>query len=213
LMILEDQLKKWDFIVFDKGYVDYKRYKRLDNKWIFFVTRPRKNMDYIVIKNNDIGINWVVKEQIIEVFNPQGEPYQWTLRLIEYISPNDGNYYQFITNNFEINPKLIALLYKKRRDVETFFKFIKQNLKIKSFLWTSENAVRNQLWIAMIYYLIVCYIKFKTKVRQSLLELCRIFSVGISMRVKIIDLLGLTPQNLVTISHYARYWPIQTSLF
>jgi L-fucose isomerase-like protein len=57
----------------------------------------------------------------------------------------------------------------------------------------------------MIYYLIVCYIKFKTKVRQSLLELCRIFSAGISMRIKIIDLLGLTPQNLATISNYARH--------
>ncbi|MDR2640806.1 MAG: transposase [Candidatus Peribacteria bacterium] len=88
------------------------------------------------------------------------------LRLIHYISPDDANEYYFLTNNFELNPKLIATLYKKRWQIETFFKFIKQTLKIKSFLGVSENAVKNQLRVAMIYYLILCYIKFKTKVKQ-----------------------------------------------
>jgi IS4 transposase len=214
-MELEKKLEKWDFLVYDKGYLDYEWYNRLTEKWIFFVTRPRNNMDYITIKNKKIGINWVQEDTTIEIFNPQSkQSYKWKLRLIHYISPDDWNEYQFLTNNFEINPKLIAMLYKKRRQIEIFFKFIKQTLKIKSFLWTSENAVKNQLWVAMIYYLILCYIKFKTNGKQWLLELSRLFSAGLMARRKIIDLLGLTPQNLKKITQYAREWPIvQLSLF
>jgi IS4 transposase len=214
-MEITKKLSKWDFLLEDKGYVDYNRYKHLNKHWIFFVTRAKKNMDYIVIENTNIGINWVITDQIIEIFDTKGNnPYNNTLRLIHYISPDDGNEYHFLTNNFELNAKLIAMLYKKRWQIETFFKFIKQTLKIKSFLWTSENAVKNQLRVAMIYYLILCYIKFKTKVRQWLLELSRIFSVGITLRRKIIDLLGLTPQKLKKIVQYARWWPvIQPFLF
>lgn len=213
IMNLETKLEKGSFIIFDRWYVDYERYKTLDDNWLFFVTRAKRNMDYLVIKSKNIGINWVQRDEIVEVFNPYGKPYQWNLRLIHYISPEDGREYQFLTNNFEVNPKIIALLYKNRRQVELFFKFIKQNLKIKSFLWTSKNAVRNQLWVAMIYYLIVCYIKFKTKVKQGLLELCRLLSESLLLRLKIIDILGLTPQYLKKISNFSRYWPVQESLF
>ncbi len=213
IMNLETKLEKGSFIIFDRWYVDYERYKTLDDNWLFFVTRAKRNMDYLVIKSKNIGINWVQRDEIVEVFNPYGKPYQWNLRLIHYISPEDGREYQFLTNNFEVNPKIIALLYKNRRQVELFFKFIKQNLKIKSFLWTSKNAVRNQLWVAMIYNLIVCYIKFKTKVKQGLLELCRLLSESLLLRLKIIDILGLTPQYLKKISNFSRYWPVQESLF
>lgn len=213
IMNLETKLDKWSFVVFDRWYVDYNWYKKINENWLFFVTRTKKNMDYIVIESKNIGINWVQKDEIIEVFNPHWEPYKGNLRLIHYISQDDGREYKFITNNFEANPKIIALLYKNRRKVEMFFKFIKQNLKIKSFLWTSENAVRNQLRVAMIYYLIVCYIKFKTKVRQWLLELSRLFSESLLLRFKIIDVLGLSPQNLKEMSTFSRYWPVQESLF
>jgi putative transposase len=213
IMNLETKLEKWSFVIFDRWYVDYERYKKLNDNWLFFVTRAKINMDYLVIESKDIGINWVQKDEIIEVFNPNGNPYKWNLRLVHYISHDDGREYQFLTNNFESNPKIIALLYKQRREVELFFKFIKQNLKIKSFLGTSENAVRNQLWVAMIYYLIVCYIKFKTKVKQWLLELSRLFSESLLLRFKIIDILGLTSQNLKEISQFSRYWPVQESLF
>jgi putative transposase len=213
IMNLETKLEKWSFVIFDRWYVDYERYKKLNDNWLFFVTRSKRNMDYLVIESKDVGINWVQRDEVIEVFNPNGKPYKWKLRLVHYISPDDGREYQFLTNNFHVNSKIIALLYKKRWEVELFFKFIKQNLKIKSFLWTSENAVRNQLRVAMIYYLIVCYIKFKTKVKQWLLELCRLFSESLLLRFKIIDILGLTPQYLQEISKFSRYWPVQESLF
>lgn len=213
IMRLETKLDPWSFIVFDRWYVDYNRYKKLDENWLFFVTRTKKNMDYLVLESKNIGINWVQKDETIQVFNPNWKPYQWELRLITYISPDDGREYTFITNNFETNPKIIALLYKHRREVELFFKFIKQNLKIKSFLWTSENAVRNQIRVAMMYYLIVCYIKFKTKVKQWLLELSRLISESLMLRFKIIDILGLTSQNIKEMWKFARYWPIQEVLF
>ena len=161
-MWIENSLVPWDFLLEDRGYVDYNWYNTLNQKWIFFVTRAKKGMDYLVVKTKNIGINWVIKEEIIELFNPNTrDNYQWQLRLIHYVSQDDGHEYVFLTNNFDLNPKLIALLYKKRWEVEIFFKFIKGNLKILSFLWTSENAVKNQLRTAMIYYLVLSYIKFK----------------------------------------------------
>jgi IS4 transposase len=188
-------------LVFDRGYWDYGWLMGLDKKWIYFVTRPRKNTDYIVIESKTIGISWVQTEEIVEIFNPLWKTtYQWKLRRIHYISPDDWKEYWFITNNFETDAKYITLLYKKRWEIEIFFKFIKQTLKIKSFLGTSKNAIMNQLWVAMIYYLILCYIKFKTKVKQWLLELSRVFAAGIFIRRKIIDLLGLMPKNIPKLS-------------
>ncbi len=213
LMEIEKHLKRWDFIVFDKWYVDYKWYEKMTDKWIYFVTRTKKNMDYLVVEEKCVNINWIEKEMIIEVFNPWWEVYKQQLRLIKYTNKEDWNHYEFITNNMEIEAKAIAELYKSRWEIELFFKFIKQHLKVLTFLWTTENAVRNQLWIAMIYYLIVAYIKHKTNTKQSLLELMRIFSVSINLRVKILDLLGLTPQNVDKIVHKIRYWPEQLSLF
>lgn len=213
IMNLERRLEKWSFIVFDRGYVDYERYKTLNDNELYFVTRAKRNMDYLVLESKEIGINWIQKEEIIEVFNPNWKPYKWKLRRIHYINPEDGNEYYFLTNNFKTNAKIICLLYKKRREVELFFKFIKQNLKIRSFLWTSENAVKNQLWVAMIYYLLLCYIKFKTNINQWLLELSRIFSEALLLRMKIIDLLWITEKQLKKITHLSRHWPIQNPLF
>lgn len=213
IMNLEQKLQKWSFVIFDRWYVDYDRYKKLNDNELFFVTRSKSNMDYLVVESKNIGINWIQKDEIIEIFNPNWKAYKWKLRLIHYINPEDWIEYHFLTNNFEVNPKIITLLYKNRWQVELFFKFIKQNLKIKSFLWTSENAVRNQLWVAMICYLIVCYIKFKTKVKQWLLELYRLISESLMLRLKIIDILWLSTNDLKTSSNFARYWPIQETLF
>ena len=216
LLELEEKLEAGSFIVFDRGYLDYRRYEKFSEKWIFFVARAKKNMDYLVDEERSIenkGIRWVQRDTVIEVFNPTGNPYKGKLRLVHYISPDDGNEYYFLTNNFEITPENVALFYKNRRKIELFFKFIKQHLKIKSFLWTSENAVRNKLWVAMIYYLIVSYIKFKTNVNQELLTLCRLLSEALFLKLKIIDILGLSPQNLKQIVQYERDWPIQEPLF
>ena len=91
-----------------------------------------------------------------------------------YIDPATNKSLQFITNNWELSAATIAHIYKERWQIEIFFKWIKQHLKIKTFMGTSHNAVLTQVWIALIYYLLLAYIKFQTKFGKPLLELTRI---------------------------------------
>jgi len=102
----------------------------------------------------------------------------------------------YLTNNFELSAKQIADIYKDRWQIELFFKWIKQNLKIKTFLGTSKNAVMTQIWIAMIYYLLVAYIKFQTKFKNSLLELTRMVRETVMFRRNLIDLLSLNTETV-----------------
>ncbi len=101
-----------------------------------------------------------------------------------------------LTNNFKLAASTIAQIYKLRWQIETFFKWIKQNLKIKSFLGTSRNAVMTQIWTALIYYLILNFIKAQTKYAQSLHLLTEIFSLNLFQRVSILDLLSLDKNSL-----------------
>jgi len=113
------------------------------------------------------------------------------LRRIKYYHELDQREYVYLTNNFDLTAGQIADVYKNRWQIELFFKWIKQNLKIKTFLGTSENAVMTQIWVAMIYYLLLAYIKFQTKFKKSLLELTRMIREVLLMRRDLIDLLSL----------------------
>ena len=95
------------------------------------------------------------------------------LRLVTYAEPKTGEVYRYLSNNFSYPAEVIAYIYKKRWEIELFFKWIKQNLKIKTFLGTSENAVKTQIWVAMIYYLLLRYIQGQTNF-SSMLELTRV---------------------------------------
>lgn len=197
LMDIENTLAPDSIIVFDRAYVDYKRWKRLDNKGISFVIRMKKSIDYLVEEELSVTESRILKDEIITIFNPNSKGvYKGKLRRVEYYHMEDERVYVFLTNNFELSARHIALIYKNRWQIELFFKRIKQNLKIKHFLWCSENAVKNQIWIAMIYYLIVCYIKFKTNSSASLLQLTRVLSESFMMRLKIIDILWLTFRHI-----------------
>lgn len=119
-----------------------------------------------------------------------------TMRRIKYLDKEKGQIYEYLTNNFELSAEDVALIYKERWQIELFFKWIKQNLKIKTFLGTSKNAVLTQIWIAMIYYLLLAYIKFQTKFRKSLLELTRMVREVLLNRINLIDLLSLSAKTL-----------------
>ncbi len=101
-----------------------------------------------------------------------------------------------MTNNFKLAATTIAQIYKSRWQIELFFKWIKQNLKIKSFLGTSKNAVLTQIWVAMCYYLILTYIKYQTKYGYSLLQLSRVIRETLFERKSLIDILTLMPEKL-----------------
>jgi hypothetical protein len=101
----------------------------------------------------------------------------------------------FLTNNFRLAASTIAAIYKARWQIELFFKWIKQNLKIKTFLGTSRNAVLTQIWVAMCYYLLLAYMKFQTRYRYPLLSLTRVLKETIMERMSLLDLLSFDPQR------------------
>ena len=122
--------------------------------------------------------------------------YDQDLRRITYRDPKTRKLYKFITNDFDQEAQVIADLYKARWDIESFFRWIKQNLKIKSFLGTTKNAVLSQIWVALIYLLLVYYIKHQTSTKLTLLELFRTIKTSLLMPFTLIDLLQLHPENI-----------------
>ena len=162
-------LGKWDIIVIDRWYFDFEQFAWIDQREITFVTRLKSNIARY--KESEIMIDHpqVLKDYMIELEYPDSrQKYSKPMRLIHYLDKDSGKIYEFLTNNTELSAIKIADLYHKRREIEKFFKRIKQNLKIKSFFWTSRNAVESQVWVAMIYYLLVYIIKSKTQSKHSL---------------------------------------------
>lgn len=176
--VIEDkQLSQWEMIVFDRYYVDFKLWKCIDEYWSFFVTRTKHNTDFVMIKENTIQWTNITMDAEIELIWYQWQKYGKKLRIVRFYDIKGDREFEFITNNLELSAEHIANIYKHRWDIEVFFRWIKQNLKIKTFLGTSENAVKNQIRIAMIYYLLLRYIAESAKLWvKQLLKLTRIIS-------------------------------------
>jgi hypothetical protein len=178
-------------VVFDKGYNSYGWHNNLTEKGIFFVTRIRGNAQYRMLKrqpvNKDSG---VTSDQIIE-YTSQRKDIQVLkpIRRVGYRDQQTGKHYVFITNQFNWSAKTIADIYKQRWQVELFFKWIKQNLKIKAFLGTSENAVMTQIMAALCVYLLLAYLKFKSKISKSLQQIIRLMQLNLFTRRSLLDLL------------------------
>lgn len=188
------------WLIFDRGYYKYSWWNLLKKHNIKFVTRLKSNTNYSVLGQLTMEMpedtEGVIKDERIGLFSEYGlEDYPQDLRLITYRDPKTKKVYQFITNDFQEFPETIAQLYKERWQIELFFKWIKQNLVIKSFLGTSKNAVLTQIWVAMIYLLLIAYIKHQTGTKLSLLELTRIVTSAIFSPLTLIDLLNLNPNT------------------
>lgn len=168
------------YLVMDKGYVDFKRLMNLEKENITFVIRAKTNMHYSVHERKEVdkssgvlcnqtimlrGINTAVK-------------YPGKLRRIRYFDKETGNNIVFITNNFKLSSLTVAALYRYRWGIETFFRWIKQHLKILSFWGHSENAVKTQIWIAIATYVIVIIAKKKLNLSQSLYEILQMVSLS-----------------------------------
>ena len=191
-------LEAGSILVFDRGYIDYRWWYRLTEQNIWFVTRTKSNQSIFVAgqheKSSDPHCCGDERVYIGEYYS--GNDYPKALRRVTWKDEDSGEVYQYITNNFELSADQIALIYKNRWQIELFFKWIKQNLKIKSFLGTSKNAVLSQIWTAMIFYLLMCYIKFQTRFKGSLLELTRMIRETLMLRRQIIDLLSLNARTI-----------------
>ncbi len=172
---------KGSIVAIDKAYNDYSWYNHLTGNGIFFVTRLKSNAKYRVIDRRVVLKNkGLTSDQTIEFTGLQTAkkcPVQ--LRRIGYRDPDTGKHYVFLTNNFKLAARTIADIYKARWQVELFFKWIKQNLKIKSFVGTSKNAVMTQIWIALCMYLLLVFLKFQSKLTKSMQQILRLLQLNL----------------------------------
>lgn len=160
-------------VVIDRGLVDYGQWAQWTKDDVYFVTRLKNNADYQVVASNPLPRNKsILKDQIIKLkgfYSKQKCPYY--LRVVEKWDPEKEESVTFVTNNMRLAASTIADIYKDRWQIEIFFKAIKQNLRIKTFVGTSFNAVMIQIWTALIAILILKYLKAKSKVHWSLSNL------------------------------------------
>lgn len=186
---------KHSIVVFDKGYTDYKWYKNLTDKQIFFVSRQRSNAAYRVIKTARVDkTRGVCHDQLIELTGSQLRHLAMpTLRRIVYQDQDSGKEYVFITNHLELDARTVADLYKERWQVELFFKAMKQNLKIHAFVGRSRNAVMTQIWVAMCAYLMLCYLKLLSKTGWTEQRIMRVLQANLFTRQSLIALIKPSP--------------------
>jgi hypothetical protein len=182
----------------DKGYYDFDLFRRIHDTGAFFVTRAKDNLVYTVTGQQELPKNKaVLADRLIELSGFYShKDFPSALRLIRFFDAENNRTFEFLTNNFRLSASTIAAIYKARWQIEAFFKWIKQNLKVKTFLGTSRNAVLTQIWVAMCYFLLLAYIKFQTKYRFSLHYLHRMIRETLLERLSLIDLLGLNDARL-----------------
>lgn len=169
------------FYVIDKAYIDFKRLYHLNQQQAFFVTRAKDNMRFSRMYSNPVDKTTGVKyDQIGKLVSYYpSKDYPEKLRRIKYYDTETGKEFIFLTNNMDLAPTEVAYLYKKRWEVELFFKWMKQHLKIKSFWGTTLNAVKIQMYCAIIAYCLVAIIGNKLKVDRSIYEILQILSISL----------------------------------
>jgi len=182
--------------VVDRGYLDFEVLHRIHTSRAYFVIRAKKDMNYSVVGQQKSDHPQVIADEEIQVpwlhriQSSKRPKYPDILRLVTYEDPETGKIYRFLTNIENFRPETIALIYKQRWQIELFFKWIKQHLKIKAFIGNSRNAVMTQIWIAMIVYLIFWYFKHQTKFKGTLFHLASIINEILFSRVHLLDILG-----------------------
>ena len=198
------QLPSGSIVVMDRGYTDYAWYKSLNNNGISFVTRLKTNARYRVIERRTVlKTKGLTCDQTIELTGPRAKHGPIRLRRIGDQDADTGIRYTFLTNHFKLAASAIAEIYKARWQIELFFKWIKQNLKIKSFLGTSRNAVMTQIWIVMCVYLLLSYIKFLHKIQPSLQQILRLLQLNLFERRGLLELLRGNPPEPPVSPHQA----------
>jgi putative transposase len=200
---------KGSMVAIDRGYTDYAWYNQLTEKGIFFVTRLKSNAQYRVVSRRAVlASKGLTCDQTIEFTGIQtARKCPILLRRIGYRDPETGKHYVFLTNHFKPAAKTIADIYKARWQVELFFKWIKQNLKIKTFLGTSKNAVMTQIWIALCVYLLLAFIKFQSKLKKSMQQILRLLQLNLFEKRDLMALLRGDPLHDTQIAtHQMALW-------
>ena len=190
----EIHLPRGSIVVFDKGYNDYTAFNRFSKEGVSWVTRLHKHLVYKKLADHDItelqqGKGVVYDQKITLGVDYKPKKPKVRARLVTFIDPESGKTFEFLTNNFKMAPATIAAIYKKRWQIELLFKRIKQNYPLKYFLGDSENAIRIQIWCALIADLLLKMIKKKAKARLSFSNLSAIVRLHLMTYINLFDFL------------------------
>ena len=183
-------VKSGEIVLFDKGYVDFRHLRDLDERGVFWVTRAKDNMAYRVVqKMPQSKDDKILKDEIIELSNPN-KPAPELMRRIVAVVEVDGQEREmtFLTNNLQWSPRSVVDLYQCRWQIEVFFKQIKQTLQLADFLGYSANAVRWQVWMALLVYVLLRYLSYLSKWGHSF---TRLFTILRAVMWSKLDLLRL----------------------
>jgi uncharacterized protein DUF4372/DDE family transposase len=198
------------FTIMDRGFLDFARLYRLTQAGAFFVIRPKSNTLFRRVYSRPVDKDTGLRgDQTVRLTGIKSiDDYPQYLRCVGFHDEENDKRLRFFTNNFELPPLIIAQLYKCRWQVELFFKWIKQHLRIKAFFGTNENAVKTQIWIAISVYVLVAIVKKRLAIEASLYTILQILSLTLFEKVPLPQLLADNAlQNLNTEN------PIQLNLF
>ena len=192
------------FYILDRGYLDFARLYVLHQACAHFVIRAKKNLRFTRhLSRPRVAQSGVRSDQIGRLSLPQArQDYPERLRRVRFWDAPTGKSLVFLTNHLTLPAVTVAALYKLRWQVELFFKWIKQHLRIKTFYGTSENAVRTQIWIAVCVYVLIAILKKELKLPQTLHSILQVLSVTAFEKVPIYELLT---RNTLRDSHYASF--------
>jgi hypothetical protein len=180
------------FYIMDRGYLDYERLYRINQALAFFLIRAKKNSRFRRQRSHPVDRSTGLRcDQTVLLRNPgSASQYPGPIRRIAFVDPETGKRLTFITNNFELPALTVTQLYRARWQVELFFKWIKQHLRIKAFYGTSENAVKTQIWIAVSTYVLVAILKKQSRLPHSLYTILQVLSVSLFEKTPIPQLLA-----------------------
>ena len=185
------------YYIFDRGYVDYTRLHKITQHSAFFVVRAKSNLKFNRMYSRKYDKTSGVKSDQIGKLTGfyVSKEYPDKLRKIKFYDQETDRTFIFLTNNFELSAEQIAFLYKNRWQVELFFKWIKQHLKIKAFWGTSENAVRIQVYSAIIAYCLVAIVGTKLKIERSTYEILQVLGISLLVKTPVRELLTTMNYN------------------
>ncbi len=168
------------YYVMDKAYVDFARLYRLNTARAFFVTRAKDNLQCETVRRKAVNtLTGLISDHQVRLTNAAScRRYPDVLRRVVHFDEETGKTFEFLTNNLTLPALTICALYKQRWQVELFFKWIKQHLRIKSFFGTSENAVKTQIWVAISTYVLIAIIKKRLHLNHSLHEILRVLNLN-----------------------------------
>jgi hypothetical protein len=186
------------FYVMDRGYVDFGRLSRFDQAGAFFVTRAKRRLRFkrLQRRTTDRSTGVICDHTITLTVFYSKQGYATPLRRIRFKDPETSKTLIFLTNHFDLPALTICKLYKLRWQVELFFKWIKQHLRIKAFFGTSENAVKTQIWIAVCTYVLVAIVRKRLKLEASMHEILQILSLSLFEKTPLNQLLTLSVEGL-----------------